>query len=127
MFVITDTFDVVPRSGLMAPITLVHLSWPTASAYLRIFLSRDFFRNHFKVHHVMARRCLMTLRARLRGSRRVTELGDGPLRRGVAGGAIGAEQANVPVFGLVARRAVQERFFRAKEGIRRIRVVAFLF
>ena len=84
MFVVTDAFDVVPRSRLMATITLVHLSWPAASGYLRIFLSRDFLRNHFEVHHVMAGGRLMTLRARLRGGRRMAELGDGPFRGGVA-------------------------------------------
>ena len=84
MLVIPDAFDVVPGRGLMAAITLIHLNGAAASGYLRIFLSGDLFRNHFKVHHVMARRRLMTLRARLRGGRRVMEFGDCPLRRRVA-------------------------------------------
>ena len=84
MFVITDAFDVVPGRGLMAAITLIHLNGPAASGYLRIFLFCDFFRNHFKVHHVMAGRRLMALSARLRGGRGVAEFGDCPLRRGVA-------------------------------------------
>lgn len=84
MFVITNAFDVVPRSGLMAAITLVNLNGPAAAGDLRIFLSGDLFRNHFKVHHVMTGRRLMALRAGLRGGRRVTELRDRPLRRRVA-------------------------------------------
>ncbi len=84
MFVPTDVFDVVPGRGLMAAITLIHLNGAAASGHLRIFLSGDLFRNHFKVHHVMARRRLMTLRARERCGRRMTEVGDSPFRRGVA-------------------------------------------
>ena len=68
----------------MAAITLVHLSWPAASGDLRIFLSGDLFRNHVEVHHVMTGGRLMTLRAGLRVGRGVPELGEGPLRRGMA-------------------------------------------
>jgi len=34
---------------LLAAITLVHLSWPAASGYLRIFLSGDLLRNHARM------------------------------------------------------------------------------
>ena len=84
MLVIADAFDVVPGRGLMAAITLIYLDGAAASGDLRIFLSGDLFRNHFKVHHVMARRGLMALGARLRGGRRMAELGYGPLRCRVA-------------------------------------------
>ena len=104
----------------MAAITLVHLSWPAAFGYLRIFLSGDLFRNHVEVHHVVARRGLMTLGARLRRGRRVTELGDGPLRCRVARSAIGAEQTYVPVLGLVTCCAVQQRFFGLQIGVGRL-------
>lgn len=67
VFVEADAFDVVPRSSLMAAITLVHLSWPATSAYLRIFLSGYLLRNHVEVHHVVTWRGLMTLAAGLRG------------------------------------------------------------
>ena len=56
MFVKADALDVVPRSRLMAQETLVHL---------RVGLTGDRHRNHFEVHHVMAGRRLMALRARL--------------------------------------------------------------
>ena len=56
MFVKSDAFDVVPRGRLMTEETL---------ADLRVRLARDAHRNHFEVHHVVARRGLMALRARL--------------------------------------------------------------
>lgn len=49
-----DTFDVVPRVGLMAHVTLIHL---------RVRLFRNLLRNHLEVFHVMARRRLVTLSA----------------------------------------------------------------
>ena len=57
MLVKTDAPNVVPRSRLMAE---------EALADLRVRLARDAHRNHFEVHHVVARRGLMALRARLR-------------------------------------------------------------
>ncbi len=53
-----DTFDVVPRGGLMAEKALIDLG------FLHV---RDGHGNHFEVHHVMARRGLVALRAGLRG------------------------------------------------------------
>ena len=94
MFVKSDALDVVPRGRLMAE---------EALADLRVRLARDAHRNHFEVHHVMARRSLMALRARLRNGRRVTEFRDRPLRRAVALRTVISEQSHVAVLGLVAR------------------------
>ena len=63
MLVIANAADVIPGRGLMAAIALVHLRWPAASGYLRIFLSGDLLRNHVEVHHVVTRRSLVALRA----------------------------------------------------------------
>ena len=52
-----DTFDVVPRSGLMAEKALIDLGLSHVS---------DGHGDHFEVHHVMARRGLMALGAGLR-------------------------------------------------------------
>ena len=54
----------------------------------------------------MARGRLMALCAIHRAGRRMLELGDGPLLRAVALGAIGAEEALVFVFGAVAGSAI---------------------
>ena len=102
MLVKTNTPDVVPRGRLMAE---------EALADLRVWLARDAHRNHFEVHHVVARRGLMALRAGLRDGRRVAEFRDCPLRRAVTLRAIVSEQTHVAVFGLVARCAVEQRFF----------------
>ena len=102
MLVKTNATNVVPRSRLMAE---------EALAYLRVRLARDAHRNHFEVHHVVARRGLMALRAGLRDGRRVAEFRDRPLRPAVASRAIVSEQSHVAVFGLVARCAVEQRFF----------------
>ena len=58
VFVKAGAFDVVPGGRLMAQETLVHLG---------LLHARDDPRNHFEVHHVVAWRGLMALRARLRG------------------------------------------------------------
>ena len=75
MFVKADTPDVVPRGRLMAE---------KALADLCVRLARDAHRNHFEVHHVMARRRLVTLGARLRDGRWMAEFRDRPLRCAVA-------------------------------------------
>ena len=56
VFVESDSFDVVPRSRLMAEETLVHL---------RVGFAGDFHGDHLEVHHVVAGRGLMALRAGL--------------------------------------------------------------
>ena len=100
MFVVANTADVIPRSRLVAEETL---------ADLRIGLAANLLVDHLEVHHVVARRGLVALRAGLRRGRWVAEFGDCPLRRAVALRAVGAEEADVPVFGLVTRRAVEQR------------------
>ena len=50
----------------------------------------------------------------------MAEFRECPFRRAVALCAVGAEQAAVPVFGLVARRAVQQRFFGLQTSERRL-------
>ena len=99
MLVKSDAPNVVPRGRLMAE---------EALADLRVRLARDAHRNHFEVHHVMARRSLMALRARLRDGRRVAEFRDRPLCRAVTLRAVRAEQPHVAVFGLVANRAIEQ-------------------
>ena len=98
MLVEADSLDVVPRGRLMAE---------KALADLRVRLTRDAHRNHFEVHPVMAWRGLVALRARLGDGRWVAEFRDRPLRRAVALRAVVAEEADVPVFRLVARCAVE--------------------
>src|SRR6266567_7631323 len=78
--------------------------------YIRVLLAGDFHRNHLKVPHVVAGRCLMALRARLRGRGGVPKFGDSPLLRRVTLGAVGPKQTEVFVFRAVACRAAQQRF-----------------
>ena len=103
MFVKADAPNVVPCGRLMAE---------KALADLRVRLARDAHRNHFEVHHVMAWRGLMALRARLRDGRRMPEFRDRPLRRGVALRAVISKQTHVAVFRLVTGGAIEQRFFR---------------
>ena len=57
MLVKADALDVVPRGGLMAEEALIDLG---------VRLAGHFHGDHLKVHHVVARRSLMALRAGLR-------------------------------------------------------------
>ena len=91
----------------MAAIALVHLRWPTASGYLRVFLSSDFLRNHVEVHHVVTRRRLVALGAVERAWRRMLEFSNSPTGCCVALGALLAEQAHVLVFGQMTSGAVE--------------------
>ena len=104
-------FDVVPRVRLMATIALVDLyivaTWISGS----IRVACDRFRNHLEVHHIVARRRLVTLRTICRPRRRVLELGDGPLRRRVALRAIGPKEFHVPVLIRVTAGAIQNHLF----------------
>ena len=77
---------------------------------LGLFHFRHAHRNHLEVHHVVTRRGLMALSAGLRYGRRMAEFRDRPLRRRVALRAVVAEQTDVPVLGLMARRAIKEGF-----------------
>ena len=107
----TDAFDVIPRVGLMAAIALVDLHISATRIARSVRFTGNRLVNHFKVHHVMARRRLVTLGAGLRDGRWVSEFRDRPLRRAVAWRAVGAEQTAMPVFRLVACCAVEQRFF----------------
>lgn len=80
-------------------------------------LTRNPLRDHLKMFHIMARRCLMTLSAICRARRRVLECGDGPLGRRVAGRTVSPEQAEVFVFRRVAGSAVEFRFKRGDERV----------
>ena len=75
VFVPSDSFDVVPTGCLMAEETLVDLC---------VRLSANLLIDHLEMHHVMARRRLMALRAGLRGGGWMAKLRDRPLRRAVA-------------------------------------------
>ena len=109
MFVKADAFDVVPGRGLVAEEALIHLGLLHASGL---------HRNHFEVHHVMAGRCLMALDAVHGFRRRMAELGDRPLRRPVALGAVLAEELDVPILVGMAGRAIQDRFLRGEVPFR---------
>ena len=84
MLVVANAADVVPGRGLMAAVALVHTSHAAALSDLGIFLARNLLRHHLEVHHVVARRSLVALRAVSGAHRRMPELGDGPLGRDVA-------------------------------------------
>ena len=88
-FVKTDAFDVVPRGRLVAEVALPNL---------RVFLPCNALVNHFKVHHIMARRCLMTLGAILRARAGMLKRRNRPLRRRVARSAVLPEQSEMFVF-----------------------------
>ena len=68
----------------------------------------DLHRHHLEMHHVVAGRGLVTLRAGLRTGRWMPEIWESPLGGGVALRTVVAKQAVVPVFGGVAARAVQQ-------------------
>ena len=59
----THAFYVIPRSCLMTGVALRDLNVFTTPAALSFTLSDNLLVNHFKVHHVVARRGLMTLGA----------------------------------------------------------------
>ncbi len=62
-----------------------------ALIHFGLFHARDAHRNHFEMHHVVARRSLVALRTGLRNGRRMTKLRDGPFRGAVALRAVVAE------------------------------------
>ena len=111
MFVKADAFDVVPRSCLMAEEALVHLGLLHAGGR---------HRNHFEVHHVMARRGLVTLGAVQGSWRGMAEFGNGPCDRAVTLRAILPEQSAMPVLVPVASGAIQNRFLRRQAGAPRL-------
>ena len=108
----TDAFDVVPRCGLVAAITLVHLSRPATPGYLRIFLPGNLFRNHVKMLHIVTRGRLVALGAIDRPWRGMAKSGDSPFCRPVARRALASKKTTVAVFGAVAARTIQCHFER---------------
>ena len=96
----THSLDVIPRGRLMTKKALIHFG---------VRLSRDRRRHHRKVHHVVARRRLMTLRALGRARRRMDKLGDGPLGGRMALHAVDTEETLVTVLGRMAAGAVEHR------------------
>ena len=91
----------------MAAVALAHLSWSAASSYLCIFLAGYLFRNHVEVHHVVAGRSLVALRAVCGSRRRMLKRCDCPFSQTVALGAVSAEQRQVPVLGGMASNAIE--------------------
>lgn len=84
---------------------------------LRVFLPGDSFRDHRKMLHVVARRCLVTLGAVLRARAGVLKRRNRPLVCGVAGSAVLPEQSEVFVFRRVTARAVESGFERGDERV----------
>ena len=105
MLVPSHPLDVVPRSRLMAQVTLIDLG---------VRLTGDLGRDHLEMHHVVARRGLVALGAVLGGRRGVPELRDRPLRRCVALGTVLAEKLEVPILVGMASGAIQDGLFRGK-------------
>ena len=58
-----DALDVIPRIGLMTAIALVDLNVSATWVAWAIRFASNRLVNHFKVHHVVARRRLVALRA----------------------------------------------------------------
>lgn len=82
MLVEADAFDVVPCGCLMAEEALIHLG---------LLHTGCRHRNHFEVHHVMARGGLVTLGAVQGSWRGMAELRNGPRDRAVTLRAVLAE------------------------------------
>ena len=118
VLVVADALNVIPRIGLMTAIALVDLNVSATRVAWAIRFAGNCLVNHFKVHHVVARRRLMALRAIRRTRRRVNEAGDCPLRRAVTLRAVLPEQLEVRVFVRVATRAVQSHLRRRDLRVR---------
>ena len=94
----TDAFDVVERVGLVATEALVHP---------RPFFAADHLVHHLEVHHVMARRRLVALRAFGRFWAGMQEAVDFPSFRCVAICALGTEKSLMDIPRRVAGLAVE--------------------
>lgn len=99
------SFNVVPRSRLVAFVTLVDFG---------ARLTSDLGRYHLKMRHVVAWRCLVALGTILGAGRRVPELRDRPFRCRVALSTILAEQLDVPILAGMAARTIQNCLLRSK-------------
>ena len=78
-----------------------------ALPWVRVLNSRDLFGDHMKMLHVMARRCLMTLRAVLGFRSRVSVAWDFPGAKGVTVGTGLPEERPVGIFRPVTRGAIK--------------------
>jgi hypothetical protein len=96
-----DAADVVPSRRLMAHVTLTDLRvWPACYSH----------RDHVKVHHIVARRGLMTLGA-IRGTRRrVAKLWYRPAIGGMTLPAVLPKQGKMSILNRMACGAVEDRF-----------------
>lgn len=96
---------------------------------VRVRLIGDSLRDHRKMLHIMARRCLMALGAILRARAGVLKRRNRPLVCGVAGSTVLIEQSEVFVFRRVAGSAVETGFERRDERMtfRQKRVVRLMF
>ena len=103
-----DALDVIPGCRLVTKKALIHVG---------VRLARDRGRHHRKVHHVVARRRLMTLRALGRTHRWMAKLGDGPLARRMALHAVAAEETLVAILGRMAACAVEHRLVGRHTGM----------
>ncbi len=115
MLVETHAFDIVPRSRLMTNVALLNLNIFATPAALSVILSGNLLVYHFKVHHIVARRGLMTLGATRRARRRMLKRRNRPLGRRVTRSAVLPEQSEVFIFRAVTTRAVETRFERRNE------------
>ncbi len=93
-----DTLDIVERVGLVATEALINP---------RPFFTADHLVHHFEVHHVMARRRLVALRAFGGFGAGVQIPADFPARCGVAACTITAEEPQVLVAGGVTGLAIE--------------------
>lgn len=81
MLIPTNTFNIVPAISLVTYKALLDFG---------VHLPGHHLGHHFKMHHVVARRCLMTLHAFLRPRRRMQKAGNLPAIRLMASGAFAA-------------------------------------
>ena len=88
-----------------------------ALIHFGVRLSRDRGRHHGEVHHVVARRRLMTLRAFGRACGWMNEFRDRPLSRGMALHAVGAEETPMSILARVAADALEHRLVGSDAGV----------
>lgn len=98
----TDIFNVIERIGAMAKEALI---------YSCMLLPRDHSVHHHEVVHVVAWRCLMALRAILRGRRWMQEPRNSPGIEFVAARAVPSEQTPVRLSIAVTVGAVETSSF----------------
>ena len=85
-----------------------------ALIHFGVRLSREWGRHHGEVHHAVARRGFMTLRALRRARRRMRELSDGPLSGGMALHAVGPEKILMTVLCRMTADTAEHRLIGAQ-------------